>query len=190
MTRLVLFFSAFVLVGLLASCATLNKAQCEAGDWRSLGISDGERGYPLSYLSDHISACAEHGISVNRELYAAGREEGLQSYCRLDRAESEGRAGRINYNSCQGDIGVAFNRIYREARDVRDIEQKIAVANGQMDKLLQQITLPDQTDEQRASLRSQISNLQGSIRVLEDERRLEERQLRNAYLEEEKRLGL
>lgn len=188
MKRLILLAGALAAVSALAGCATLSREQCEAGDWRSLGIGDGSRGLPLSQISEHVSACAEHGISVNRELYAAGRDEGLRSYCRIDRAETEGRAGRTNYNSCQGDTGVSFNLVYTAARDVHRIERNITVAEGQLDSLLERITASGLTEAERLNLKSDISETQWELDSLRDNLRFAERELREVYGEEQSRL--
>ncbi|UJQ93250.1 DUF2799 domain-containing protein [Mariluticola halotolerans] len=189
MQRIFLGLATLVFCGFLAGCATLNKAECEAGDWRSLGMADGSKGYPLSYIDEHMTACAKHGISVDRTVYAAGREEGLQNYCRIDKAESEGLAGRPNYNSCTGDIGISFNRIYDKARIVQKTGQEITVARGQMDTALERITTPGLTDAQRLAIKGEISNAQLKIELLEDRRRLEERDLRATFDAEQRRLA-
>lgn len=188
MKRLVLLAGALAAMSVLAGCATLSREQCEAGDWRSVGISDGSRGLPLSELSEHVSACAEHGISINRELYAAGRDEGLRSYCRIDRAETEGRAGRTNYNSCQGDIGVSFNLVYDAAREVHRLERDIEVAESQVDNLLERITAPSLTEAERLQLKSDITTTQWQLDSLRDKLRFAERDLRDVYSDEERRL--
>lgn len=188
MKRLVLTMGALIALSVLAGCATLSKAECEAGDWRSVGIGDGNRGLPLSQISEHTSACAEHGISVNRALYEAGRNEGLQAYCRLDRAEAEGRAGRTNYNSCQGDIGISFNAVYGAARAVHHFERDITVAEGQVDSLLERITAPDLTEAERLNIRNDISSTQFDLDRLNRNLRLAERELRDVYSDEQYRL--
>ncbi len=86
------------------------------GDWRGIGVADGIHGYAANRLDDHVKACAEHGITPNRELYEAGRAEGLKVYCRLDRAADEGLANKPNYQVCSGELAVSFNLVYYEGR--------------------------------------------------------------------------
>lgn len=189
MLRLGLIATVFVLAGVLAACATLTKAECTAGDWRSIGIGDGASGRPASYVDNHISACAEHGIALNRQLYEQGRQEGLRSYCRIERAESEGRAGRVNYNSCQGEIGVAFNRVHTAARALYDLEARMTSLDSELNGAIAQLTRPELTPEQRAALGVQIRSLQDTRSTLERERTTRERELATLRRTEELRLA-
>jgi len=182
-------FAVLILCALLASCATLSKAECEAGDWRSLGMSDGSRGLPLSQIDEHISACAKHQISVNRPLYEVGRTEGLKAYCHIDRAESDGKTGRPNYNSCTGYIGISFNRVYDKARIVYETGRELDLARGRVDSGLDRIVVPGLSDVQRAKLKGDIFEAQVKADFLGAQQRREERALRIVYAEEERRLA-
>lgn len=188
MLRFALVMAAFCAAAILASCATLSKAECTAGDWRSIGIGDGANGYPASYIDNHVSACAEHGISLNRELYETGRQEGLRTYCRMDRAESDGKAGRTNYNSCQGEIGVAFNRVHTAARALYDLNTRITSLESQINTAVNDLAKPELTAPQREALRVQIRSLQDTRVVLERERSTRESELANIRRTEEVRL--
>lgn len=189
MLRGFLLVALLGMAALLSGCATLSKAQCEAGDWYNLGVSDGARGLPISQIDEHVSACAEHGISVNRSLYEGGRTQGLQSYCRLDRAESDGRAGRTNYHACTGQFGVSFDRVFDAAEDVYRVQNDIIAANAEMDALLRRFTQDGISAEERASLKAAITNQQNAIEILQDRRLLEEQELRFIVRQEELRVG-
>lgn len=188
MLRFALVIAAFCAAAILASCATLTKAECTAGDWRSIGIGDGASGYPASYVDNHISACAEHGIGLDRQLYETGRQEGLRTYCRLERAESDGRAGRTNYNSCQGEIGVAFNRVHAAASALHGLNTRITTLDGEINTALADLAKPDLTAPQREALRVQIRSLQDTRLVLERERSTRETKLATTRRTEEVRL--
>ena len=136
MTRAFLAVSALFLTLWLSGCATLTKSQCEAGDWRGIGVADGIHGYAASRLDDHVKACAEHGITPNRELYEAGRAEGLKVYCRLDRAAEEGLANKPNYQVCSGELAVSFNLVYYEGRRVYTERQRIEELRSKQDSAL------------------------------------------------------
>jgi hypothetical protein len=188
MLRFALVAAAFCAAAILASCATLTKAECAAGDWRSIGIGDGGNGYPASYVDNHVSACAEHGVLLDRQLYEAGRQEGLRAYCRLDRAESDGRAGRTNYNSCQGEIGVAFNRVHIAARALFDLNARITSLDSEISTSVANLAKPDLTAPQREALRVQIQSQQNTRLVLERERSTRETELATIRRTEEVRL--
>ncbi len=189
MLRFTLIAAAFCAAAILASCATLTKAECTAGDWRSIGVGDGANGYPASYVDNHISACAEHGISLNRELYEAGRQEGLRSYCRLEKAETDGRAGRTNFNTCQGEIGVAFNRVHTAGRALYDLNARITSLDAEINSAVSDLAKPDLKPEQREALRIKIRSLQDTRLVLERERSARETELATIRRTEEVRLA-
>jgi len=134
-----LVVSALFLTLWLAGCATLTKSQCEAGDWRGLGVADGIHGYAASRFDDHVKSCAEHGITPSRELYDAGRAEGLKVYCRLDRAADEGLANKPNYQVCTGELGVSFNLVYYEGRRVYTERQRIDDLKSELDSVLSEL---------------------------------------------------
>ncbi len=189
LTRLILLACGLLLALVLAGCATLSEQECQAGDWRSIGRADGANGRPLSYLGRHNDACADYGVAVNRELYEAGREEGLRSYCRLGRAECEGREGSPNHHVCAGRMGVSFDRVYDAARQVHEAEQDVDVARARLDGLIDRIDDPDLTDEQRSRLRREILSLRLDMDLLRLDVRRAERDLRDVVRQEERRLA-
>lgn len=189
MWRYAFFIAGLAAIVALSACATLSKAECQTGDWRGIGFADGNRGEPLSRIEDHMEACSEHGIAVDRQLYEAGRKEGLETYCRIDRAESEGRKGRPYHNVCEGETGVSFLAVYDEARDVHAVERDLQLVRSRLDTLIEQITASGLSKADRAGLRLEISTQQDRIRVLEDRIRLEEKELRFTYQREQARLA-
>jgi len=186
--RLIVFLAALVGVALLGGCATLSEAECEARDWRSIGLNDGANGRAASYIDNHISACAEYGIVVDRQLYEAGRSEGLRAFCRLDNAAARGRTGE-SYNSvCAGELGVAFRIVYDEARDIYEVNQLIMRARTQLDEALVRITNPATPQEQLPAIRLEVLRLQTEITRLENQLRREEDQLLQALTAQRARL--
>lgn len=164
MKRLVFLFAALAIGLIVASCATLSKEQCQAGDWRAIGFNDGSEGRTADYVSNHDEACAEFGVAVNRALYTDGRTDGLRSYCRLANAESVGRQGRAYNGVCQGELGVAFARIHRAAADVASAEARINSLDSDINRNISQLAQPDLTEEQRAVLTRELQRMQSDRR--------------------------
>lgn len=189
MIRLTLAGAAVATIAVLAGCATMTKAECEAGDWRSVGMADGSNGRPLAYLDQHNAACADHGIPVNRQLYEAGRNDGLRVYCRLDRAEREGREGRTYYNVCTGDVGVGFNRVYLDAKAIHDIDRQVTSMRRELDALLDEMVIPGLSGDRLTRLRAEIRIAQNALNRLERDRSAAERQLALTRRQEEERLA-
>ena len=51
---------------LIASCATLSKDECRAGDWQAIGLEDGAKGRLTSFFDKHVKACAKHEVAPER----------------------------------------------------------------------------------------------------------------------------
>lgn len=173
MSRWLSVLIAIVAGLLLASCATLSEEQCQAGDWRAIGVADGIEGRPMSYLSNHVDACSEYGISVDQALYQAGRAEGLRAYCRLDVAAAEGLEGEPYYGVCEGDLGVAFARVHGAAGDVHDLEAELNSIESEISGIVSRIAQGNLTPEQ-------VAILEGDLRALERDRDSVRRQIRLA----------
>ena len=81
----------------VSGCSTMNKSECLTANWKNIGYGDGAKGYSVTRLSQHTSACAEHGITPDLNAYNAGRDEGLFQYCIPSRGYYKGLAGS-SYN--------------------------------------------------------------------------------------------
>ncbi|MDH5395234.1 MAG: DUF2799 domain-containing protein [Gammaproteobacteria bacterium] len=101
----------------------MNKSECLTADWRTIGFGDGANGHTASRISQHRSACAEHGITPDLNAYNAGRSQGLSQYCIPSKGYHKGMSG-VSYNGvCSGhnekDFLDAYNfgyAIYKEEK--------------------------------------------------------------------------
>lgn len=187
--RILMAVAALVLAIGLAGCATLSKQQCEVGDWQSIGLVDGQHGYAASRYSEHVEACGEYGLGGNQSLYKAGREQGLKSFCTLSMAAEIGLENRTNHNVCSGELGLSFNRVYREANDVYAAEKEIEFAQTRIESLTYRLSQPNLTNIIRADTLSDLLYEQSRLVVLENTRRIQERGLREVQAEESRRLA-
>jgi len=98
---------------LLGACATLNKADCESGQWQEIGYKDGARGHVKDvFLGLHNKACAKHGVAVDQSVYEKGYEVGVADFCQPATGYRLGR-NEENYNyvcpvNLQRDFLVAY----------------------------------------------------------------------------------
>ena len=116
-----------VLLALMAGgCATLDKSECREADWKIIGLEDGARGRPLSYIGNHRRACAEHGVKADLALYERGHAIGLQQFCTADNGFSLGRAGRTYNNVCPPALNGHFLAGYETGRELRALSSDIA----------------------------------------------------------------
>ena len=120
-----------VLLALMAGgCATLDKSECREADWKIIGLEDGARGRPLSYIGKHRKACAEYGVKPDLALYEHGRANGLKQFCSADNGFSLGRAGRAYNNVCPPALSGRFLAGYETGRELHALSADI----GRMQK--------------------------------------------------------
>ena len=177
MGRIVTLLALLIAGAVLAACATLSQEQCQAGDWRAIGLEDGARGRPADYVANHVDACSEYGIGVDQARYAEGRADGLEAYCRLDTAQSEGLQGNRYYNVCPGAVGLGFSQVHRAALEVYEAEAELDSLESELDRLVAQLSRPDLSEDDRARLRTQLRRLETDENRAERSLRLAEQRL-------------
>lgn len=101
--------TAVLLMALLVSgCATLNRSECEAGQWQEIGYHDGARGRGNEFLGLHQRACAKHGVDVAEPLYNNGYLAGLADFCQPQTAYRLGRNEEIYNYACPSEFERPF----------------------------------------------------------------------------------
>jgi hypothetical protein len=183
MSRWLPVLFALSIGSLLGSCATLSQEQCQAGDWRSIGVADGAEGRPASYVSNHVNACAEYGIGLDQPLYQVGRAEGLRAYCTLENAADVGLDGERYYGVCEGNIGVAFARVHGAAERVHDLEAELNSIDSDIDRQ------GGLSEGEAAALVREIRSLQRDSDSVRRQIRLADNRLRAIQREEQLRLA-
>lgn len=187
--RLLLSISLFVGLAFLAGCATLSKSQCQTGDWQQIGFGDGASGAASSRFADHQEACSEHGITVDRAQYMQGYNRGLQQYCTPSKAAEVGLAGRSYQNVCQGEEGIAFQRVYIAAKEVYEVDREIKSIQNEIEQITQKLADPATPQTERDKLARDLNWLNLDLNREYRARRQEERELRNIQAQEEARLA-
>ena len=164
---------------LLSGCGTLGRAECEIGDWRTIGIADGANGQPASRIGRHAEACASFGVGVNLDEYTAGREIGLREYCRPARGFQAGRAGERYFGVCPADKATAFEaayedgrRVYEANREVRDIESDIASAERRLERLDDEAAEAERVAVDSADANARAAAISDLRRVTEERGRI------------------
>lgn len=172
-------------LAVLCSCATLTPDECLYADWRGIGYEDGVQGRAPEFLSHHRQACAKVGVTPDVDAYRAGRDDGIDVFCRPANAYQLGREGYSYTGVCPdysegaflaayGD-GLAVFRLESAVQEVvegiaehdyaiEDAERRIAKARRTLDE---NKTL---TKEHRQRIRDDIAALLRSIGRMEAER--------------------
>ena len=117
--------AALLALALLAGCASLNKSQCERGDWYAVGVRDGSNGRLPTYFEQHVKACSKYGITPQPEPWKKGREEGLKLYCTPSNAYQIGRRGAYPSPVCTPAQAADMAWPNKVARKYYEIGQEI-----------------------------------------------------------------
>jgi hypothetical protein len=162
-------------------CATLDKSECREADWGIIGLEDGARGRPLSYIGRHREACAEHGVKLDLALYQRGHTEGLKQFCTADNGFRQGRAGRTYNNACPAELNGQFlagyetgrqlhalstdiDRMQNDVRDMRSALDETLERQQNVENLMVSGTISANT---RKSLLDQFKVMQTNVAALE-----------------------
>jgi hypothetical protein len=127
----------------LSACSsTMNKDECRAVDWRTVGYEDGVAGYSGERIGQHRKACAEHGVTPDLDAYRAGRADGLREYCQPHNGYRAGVNGAAYYDSCPAELAPAFVAAYESGRElyvrtrrVTDVDAAIAARRRELVRL-------------------------------------------------------
>ena len=168
---------------LLQGCATLDKDECMLADWRLIGYQDGVAGKSATVVGEYREDCAKHAVVPDLDAYRAGREEGLQQYCKADNGYRLGNAGRGLPAICPAALADDFRDAYHAGRELylarsavnkthsRINNQKQALSNlekSRAEKLAALIADGLKAD-QRVMILYDLNELQQEIDSIEDE---------------------
>ena len=192
--------AALLMCALMSGCETMSPDECKLANWSDVGLRDGLAGQPLSLLNDRASDCAKAGSRVDTNLYLAGRDHGLQSYCRLENAAPLGLGGKGYAGVCPARIDYEFRRRHQAGYAVHDLRNSVSDLDGRSDRLQRKLREADRDedkqlkatdkdderkrirkefDERRRSIRNELGDLDRALRRTRDELRAAEYTLDN-----------
>lgn len=144
---------------LAGGCASLDRNQCVNANWYAIGMEDGAQGRPLARLGDHRRACAEHGVQPDAGRYAAGRNEGLNSYCTYDRGYRAGSAGSAYNSVCPEPAARQFLAGYQHGREVYGLQKRLGELNADIKKTKASLAEPGISPRARGQLAERLEDL-------------------------------
>ncbi len=164
------------LLFLLSACSSISKDECLAGDWYSLGVTDGKAGTLASKFREYQKDCADHGVTPDFKLYQQGHQQGLVFYCDFPHGEAHGRSGAEYNTACTGKLEPDFRRGYQQGRRwyqaksavdnlgsaISELELRIAQSRDEIYRNNQQIALENDANR-RAALLYRTDRLRGDI---------------------------
>lgn len=177
MFNLIKNFIVLSLVALMFSaCSTMNKSECLTANWKTIGYGDGTRGYTASRISQHRSACAEHGVAPDLNAYNTGRNQGLNQYCISSTGYNKGASGSRYNGVCAGHNEAAFldafnygAAVYTEVRVLDNLRREYSQEERRIRDM--EIGLQDKEDEM---ISGRLSKLKAYVLLQETKEMAEE----------------
>ena len=133
----------------VAGCASgMSKEECLYADWRAIGYEDGAAGRSATAVSSRRVACAEKAkVTPDMEAYLAGRDAGLDQFCRPANGFDLGSRGGRYFGACQGRDERAFVSAYEKGLTLHGLvsnyesaSRALANAHADLDNIEHQIT--------------------------------------------------
>jgi hypothetical protein len=125
--------AALALVALaLQGCASMNKDECLAVDWRTVGYEDGVAGRAGDRIAEHRKACAKYGVTPDLRAYQSGRSQGLREYCRPQNGYQVGERGGNYAGVCPADLEPSFLGAYEAGRELYNLQSRLYAASNRL----------------------------------------------------------
>jgi hypothetical protein len=168
---------------LLQGCATLDKDECMLADWRLIGYQDGVSGKSAAAVGEYREDCAKHAVVPDLDAYRAGREEGLQQYCKADNGYRLGNAGRGLAAVCPTALEDDFRDAYNAGRKlylarstvnkthtrINNRKQRLSTLEGNRTQKLAALIADGLKADQRVMILYEVNELQQEMDGVEDE---------------------
>jgi hypothetical protein len=153
----------------LGACSTIPADECAHVDWHLLGIQDGRDGYPHSRIQRHADACSKAGVIPDTARWEAGRNIGLEDFCRLPNAVEHGLARKSYAGVC---ANGRFARLHDAARALADARHEIESVDRELERRERQFASNRRLDDrERARLWGEIRSLERRRDRLTEDRR-------------------
>lgn len=156
-----------LLLATLGACAVMTPNECKTANWYDVGLRDGLAGEAVGELNARTKACAEAGVQANALLYLQGRNQGLETYCRIDNAVRLGLDGKAYQGVCAPAIDPEFRRRYMLGREVYLARGALHSLDGRRHALEERLR-EARSDEDRRRLRDDLTDLDRSMRRARD----------------------
>lgn len=192
--------AVLLLSAALSGCQTMTADECKYANWNDIGLRDGLSGQPISMLTERVDDCTKAGTRVDTAVYQAGREQGLQSFCRLENAAPLGLSGTAYEGVCPARVDVEFRYRYQKGYAVYELRKQVSELDSRGERLQGRLREADRDedkqlkaadkeddrkrirkefDERRRHLRNELGDLDHSMQRTRDDLRAAEYSLDN-----------
>ena len=86
----------------------MNESECATADWRMIGLEDGMAGKTTAQIGEHRRACAKHNITPNLDMYTAGHQQGVKTFCLEANGFKFGHSGGSYNGICPDHLAQNF----------------------------------------------------------------------------------
>jgi hypothetical protein len=167
----------------------MDKSECLAADWYTIGFEDGSSGLPESHIAEYRKDCAQHAVTPSLERYRAGHYQGSINFCNAENGFAMGRQGREYKRSCPEDLQKEFMLAYTDGKDLYSLKKQLESQKNKLRRSLNEVSeissLINEKNElmiQDGLIREQRAEIQNEIEILREEKQLIEGEL--GYLQD------
>ena len=137
----------------LAGCNSMSAQECLSTDWRTVGYEDGVNGYSGDRIGRYRNACSEHGVTPNLADYQAGRDQGLNEFCKPANGFRVGARGNGYSGVCPADLDGSFVDAYQSGRQLYVLRSRVGSAQNELYSMRSEL---DQIDRDLVSIGAKI----------------------------------
>ncbi|HEX8615367.1 MAG TPA: DUF2799 domain-containing protein [Telluria sp.] len=141
--------AALLVTALMSGCDTMTPGECKSANWNEIGMRDGLAGKTMSMLDDHAKSCSKAGTTVDSASYIAGRERGLQTFCRLENAAPLGLNGTSYAGVCPAPLDFEFRRRHQAGYAVYTLRSQIGAFDSRSERLQQRLRDADKEESKQ-----------------------------------------
>src|SRR5262245_55831420 len=131
-SRLALTVAVFAAMAALSGCNSMSEKECLSTDWRTVGYEDGVNGYAGDRIGRYRNACSEHGVTPDLAQYQAGRDQGLQEFCKPANGFRVGAHGGSYGGVCPADLDESFVDAYQTGRQLYTLRSRVGSAQNEL----------------------------------------------------------
>jgi hypothetical protein len=152
--------AAIAMLSGLGGCASLSKSECMNANWEDIGIRDGANGEPEEYLIRHSTACAKVHVVPDRGAWLHGREQGLERFCRPQRAYQIGEnGGSFEVGICRNFDQDRLQDAYSKGREVNRLSGVLSSIDNEMREIHASLEKKDLEQKERERLAYRLGQL-------------------------------
>jgi hypothetical protein len=152
-SRLALTVAVFAAMAALTGCSSMSEKECLSTDWRTVGYEDGVNGYSGDRIGRYRNMCSEHGVTPSLAEYQAGRNQGLQEFCKPANGFRVGAHGASYGGVCPAELDQSFVDAYQSGHQLYVLRSRVSSTQNEIYSMHNEL---DRIDSSLVSVGAQI----------------------------------